>query len=237
MKAFGVGASSDRGYVSDWDCDLRLPGVQCEACGESYLDGDVWYPSARLKAGTSPDAFADGTEIGVKAFRSLIKSIQGPWERPPAFCPGAGLGSVRAAVSGTGVDFRWCEGKPLVSRRVVERLQGEGFEVRTGPVIGAKGQVVDGYLAWEVPVVAVYAKATTDRLGLLACEACGGWRLQDIRVSMRGPRDYMGASMPPDAALVKAAEGGETLAAGRFMELARKEKWSGIEFRERGLFV
>lgn len=198
---------------------------------------DVWYPSARLKAGTSPEAFADGTTIGVKAFLSLIKNIESPWGCGPVLSPGAWLGCVQAAISGNGVDFRWCEGKPLVSRRVVERLQGEGFEVRTGPVMGVNGQVVDGYLAWEVPVVAVYAKATTDRLGLLVCNACGGWRLKDIRVSMRGPRDYMGASMPPDAPLVKAAEGGETLAAGRFMDLARREKWSGIEFRERGLFV
>jgi hypothetical protein len=179
--------------------------------------------------------FSNELIVSVEEFHELGKMLSMPKEAK--LLPGSGIGNVQTIVPRRKSDFFWCEGRPILSKRALCILRREGFEIWTGRVvIPGTDQGVD-YEAWQVPVAALYDDLCLKQLTLAQCSGCGMWNLQNLRAKLSGPRRYTLKRVPPNTGLVRVEEGGETLATEHFIDVVQREKLSGIEFDDWGVYV
>lgn len=189
-----------------------MPKVRCEACELVFSDVGVWYPAFSLSGRADSSLFSKERVVSLSELKELRKLVMGRGSRTATIMPGAAIGTVQAKLPKRKSDFFWCGGKPLIARSAFETLAKAGVELIAGPVVAIDSGEPTNYLALQIPACAIYSDAETKRLTLVHCDQCGSWDLKNIRTNLMLPREYVASRMPKGAYLVKAAEGGETVA-------------------------
>jgi len=179
----------------------------------------------------------DESAVVLTEMKAMRKWISGAGAKKAQLPPGSGIGPVRAKLPKRATDFVWCCFKLLASRRALTVLERAGIHVPHGPVVAAGTGAKTEYCALQLDPVALYSARTLTEMTLAFCPACGQCWMRDVNAKCKGPKEYVRRLMPEEQGLVKAREGGETLATSRFMDVVRSEKLTGMEFEESGVYV
>jgi hypothetical protein len=237
MIAYGIGSSGDSYYLTKWECEYAFPNVQCSACGEEHWDIFGWYPCLSLGPNANAASFNDELTVEVKEFDRLTKQVRGYRTRGTKIMPGAGFGKVKAKLPKRGVDFLWCEMSPLIKTSALEILAKNGIHLKGALAYSSTSNAESDYFAIQVPPVPLFSDKTLEELTYKQCSVCTFWYLENYRVNLNGPREYILKRFPEGESLVRSEEGAETIASPTFVEVVRENKMTGIEFDPMGSFV
>ena len=227
----------DRFNRADGVCQHYLPRVACEACQESWLDTEVWYPLLSLDPASDISKYSRGITVSPGEFKAMMRYVKGDKPRCENLLPGAGIGPVHAKLPKKATDFIWCCFKLLASHRAIDALKNAGIQIPHGPVVDPRTGADAGYVALELDPIQVYSERTLTEMTLVSCPECGGISMQDVRAKCKGPREFIRRRIPKDCGLVRVASGVATLATVRFMEVVQTQRLTGIQFEEFGVYV
>jgi hypothetical protein len=237
MTAYRTGSSGDSYYLTDWNCDYYFPKVQCSGCGKEHWDTFGWYPCLSTRRKANASRFNDELTVDVEEFKRLITEVKGFRNSGTKIMPAAGFGRVRAKLPKKRVDFLWCEMKPLIKTSALETLAKNGIHLKGALAFSNTTNAESDYFAIQASPVPLYSDKTLEELTFKQCSVCTFWYLENYRVKLNGPREYILKRFPEGEHLVRSEEGGETIASPTFVEVVRENKITGIEFDPMGSFV
>jgi hypothetical protein len=238
VKAYVLTIPTDTRY-SEADChsSYQLPRVSCKVCGESWVgDTEVWYPTLTLKPTAPKSKYSDTVEVSPEEFRSLKKMLAGP-TKDLRLVAGARIGPLIAKLPGRGTDFLWCGFKLLAKNSVIKKLEEANFTITYEAIVDRKPASINNYMAIQLDPVPMYSAKTLNEMTLHHCSECGSCEMTDFRAKPKGPREYILSRIPENAPFVRIYESPGTLATPRFEEFLKKEKVTGIELEETGVFI
>ena len=219
------------------ECECHLPELECEHCGESWCETEVWYPSLSLAAKADRSEFDQDKTVGLAELNRLRKQLVGPRKRGLRLVPGAGIGTVKAKLPGAPTDFVWCGFRLLARRRALEAMRADGVVLPHGPATVKSSKTRDDYVALELDSIPMWDELTLKQTTLVYCSVCGGFSMKDVRANLGGVKRYVRCRMPRRQGLVRVNEAYTTLATDAFVHSFRTHGMSGVEFKEEGVYV
>ena len=220
--------------------DYHLPQVKCQCSLNSSGDGYFAFPALEFDA--QDPMFSDENcalspeELNVVRARILKKVGRRVW-LPPGASLGPFSGTSHTSKLTDFVDPSYL----LISKRALEKLDGAGVSLRTGPAhIRCRGKMLDSHLALQVEPIAepVLAASTVEALTLEYCAICGDCHKVDPRRKLKpGECQLRKEVVPSEATVFKLYEWSLTLVTQRFTEVATELGLSGAKFKPWGTLV
>ena len=236
MNAFTIDAPrNDRYSRADGACQHYLPQVACEACGETWMDTEVWHPSLSLSIKADKTMFSRDRIVPPAQLTALQHFVRGRRRQTGRLLPGAGIGPVEVDLPKRATDFIWCGFKLLASKRAIDIMDQHGIKLSYGPVVTAG--VAFEYVALELMPMLLYSEKTEKEMTLCYCTQCGSYEMRNFRAEPTGPREYIASRIPKGNGLVRDYGSPATLATDEFIKVARSAGLTGIEVSVFGVFV
>jgi hypothetical protein len=241
MHAFDVNAEVGKNSKCKAEClGGYLPEVSCKACGTDWFMSDVWYPTIGLNDQSERKLYSDERTVSVKELTRLREGLV-PKNRAKRMPPGAGIGPIQAQLSPYATDFVWSAFRLLAAKPAMRKLEEHGIIIPHGSALAYVGRVrSEAYVALELEPYPLCSSKTEEILGVVRCEVCSGVRRPkgfDHELTRSLVYEYVEAKAPKDHGLILEDVEDFILASDAFMRIYRKNKMTGLEFSNVGVWV
>ncbi|MGA2866359.1 MAG: double-CXXCG motif protein [Verrucomicrobiota bacterium] len=213
--------------------EWSMPGVKCDACGETGVLFDAVYPRILLPPGIDPKPYKTLWPVSPERIAELAAPILPLIPAGLPFGAGSEFGALTGQCGPRKGDFTWTNyNVPLVSKGALERLKGLGITatptVDTEVVIKSKRPRSFDYLELDIEPRARIAPEFLQP----QCPKCGRLELVEIPWDAE-PAPVLRTSIPEGLDLIRVWEDpGWNLASERFVDAVKTLGLTGNTFEE-----
>jgi uncharacterized double-CXXCG motif protein len=205
-----------------------LPGLSCDACGQTWITTGLDYPAADLSALPNKDRFADRRPVGLREFRQLADQVQPLIPAGLPLAPASELGPLIGKARGPFAAISWLNRwTPVCTSQVADLLRAEGD---LGSYVQADIRISEPVSLWERQIEARVHICGYASIGK-RCDVCG---LPAERPP--GPIAVDRRSIPESGMIFRVLEvPTRVVATERFVSLVESNHLSGVAFEELSL--
>ncbi len=240
MKCYSLAWQGKRvvSGIIDLGYELHLPRVHCHRCGSTWGDGMYEYPAFQFEF-LNEEEFNFARVVDIQGFESIKRRIEAAAGRPVELVPGGSIGKPVGKTQSRLSDFTWGRVTyPQISRNACEILRTEGIHLLTADIdLQKRGKKVDSHLALQIEPAAMLTEESKSLLKITHCEFCG-----DFNQTSRTQRPPEGltlrrAAWPDGRDLITVQETLDVIVSDRFVEVVKKNAFTGLEFHELGRLI